>query len=216
MKYIYLLIFFASISINLDAQDEPAYLPGFWGYSYDVSLPMGDSKDFVGSGLSFRGFTIGGRKMIKKNVSIGGSIGWHVFNDKMEDVETPFDFTLIFEDESEDDISGSLTGTQFRYINSFPFMVNAHYYSNDPVRSSTTFYGGLSIGAMAIKNRVEVGVLAIDDTNWHLGIVPEIGIFKRINTVYYINAGLRYNHAFSSGDVKHSYLNFSLGVFSEI
>jgi hypothetical protein len=207
-----MVVFF--LYTSLYAQEENTYYPGLWGYTYDIGLPVGDTKEFIDN-VSFRGFTVKGSKFINPNLSVGGSIGWHVFNEKKDDVSEPLDFIIEFDDGSEKDVVGSITGDQYRYINSFPFMVNLNYFLKNPSRNDISFYGGLGLGAMAIKKRVEVAVLSVDDTNWHFGLVPEIGLVKRFNSVYYLNTGVKYNHAFNAGGNGHSYLNFMVGILSE-
>ena len=200
--------------LDASGQNENTYFPGLWGYNYEVGIPLGETRDFIDN-MSFRGFSLGGKKFINEHMAMGGSVGWHVFNEKKDNVTAGLDFVIEFEDGSEGDVNGAISGDQYRYINSFPFMINLQYFNLNPARNSIAFYAGLGLGTQAIKRRVEVGVLAVDDTNWHFGIIPEIGFIKRFNTTYYFNGGVKYNQAFSSGGRKYSYLNITIGFYSE-
>jgi hypothetical protein len=183
-----------------------------WGYTYDISLPMGALGDFHEE-ASFRGLTIQGRGFVAPQISIGGSLGWHVFNDVTEET-TEFEYTAFnLDDDREISVQGALSGTQYRYTNAFPILVNAHYYLQDPGVATFTAFAGLGLGTTAAIRRVEIGLVAIEETTWHFALAPEVGFVwglnpdvKALGIVRYLN-----NFETNKGDAA-SYLSFQIGL----
>lgn len=186
------------------ALGSPAYAQGDWwfGMAYETSLASGDAADFTG-GLSWRGASFSGRKMVKDNVSTGFWTAWHVMNESGVG-------TVGFELEGFDDAL-DLTGDFFRYINSFPIMLNAHWYSG--MVGSPRFFLGLNGGVYYIERRVEVGVFAVDEDNFHFGLAPEAGIAVPMGWRSRGFIGARYNWAASAGGSGSiTYWNFFVGL----
>ena len=59
-KYIVIAVFFMS-GLSLSAQS-------LWNVTYDMSVPLGDTKDMVDK-MSFRGIGIDGRGFMSKNIN---------------------------------------------------------------------------------------------------------------------------------------------------
>ena len=136
--------------------------------SYEVSLPLSDTKDFI-SKTSFIGFMFDTRRFVQPNTTVGVSLGLHVFDDKVAD--EVFSVESVFENERNLDI----WGTQYRYINAWPLMLNSFYYFGDR-RSTVRPYVGSGFGAYIAKRRVDVGLSTIDETKWQIGFSPELGL----------------------------------------
>jgi hypothetical protein len=182
----------------------PAYAQQDWwfGLSYETSLASGSAADFA-SGLSWRGAGFSGRRMTSENTSVGFMTGWHVMDDVSRE-------TLDFEAEGFDR-SLDLTGDYFRYVNSFPIMLNGHYYTGLP--GDTRGYVGANVGVYYIERRVEAGIFVVDDNNWHFGASPEIGIVTPMGWHARGFLGARYNWAASAGGSGSiTYWNFFVGV----
>ena len=172
------------------------------GVSWNVALPTQNTRDWI-PGTSFRGVAVEGRWM-QRNHSFGVYAGWQVLNDKVTETAS-----LAVPGGSG---GADVTGTQFRYQNIFPLLLTAHYYLGDDARKNR-FYAGLGAGMYSIENRVDLGVFALEDNNWHFGLSPELGLWMPMgwNTKLYLAA--RYHHAFSSGDVDaQSWVQFSVGL----
>ena len=169
---------------------------GIYSLTYDMSYALGKTNDHV-SNASFRGATlIDGRGFVTENVSIGGSFSWHVF------YET--------ESGSFEDGSTTLTGTQYRYINSFPVMATTHYYFGDGV--TTTFYAGTGIGVVSFEKRTEMGLFYSGDTKWHFGVVPQVGVLIPMSASVDFHVSLKYNQTFKAGNYDaNQYLSLSVG-----
>ncbi len=165
------------------------YKGGIWSYTYDISFGVGETSDFI-SPTSFRGFSIEGAGFISDKIAVGGSFGWTTFFEKTTKVEN-FDFI----DDDGEQVTGAITGTQFRYINSFPILATVKWYSKNPVFETFSFFAGLGAGTSIIKRRVEIGIFAVDETKWHFTMAPEVGF------VYGLGEGIK---AFLSGQYFYS------------
>ena len=194
-----LVILMLLIGMSLPAGKAFAY-DWFWGVTYGLAVPMGDTKDYIND-TSWRNFGLEGRKMeYGKNYSFGLSFGWSVL-DEIEHTTQEFN-----------DRSGAVTGTAFKYLNIWPLLANAHYYFGGQGRNSAIFWAGLNAGAYVIEQRTEMGFVAIQETNWHFGGAPEIGIgFPLQGTNLFFLA--RYNLTTSAGNVSsQQYLTVSVGL----
>ncbi|MCD4735620.1 MAG: hypothetical protein K8R53_06220, partial [Bacteroidales bacterium] len=97
-----------------------------------------------------------------------------------------------------------------RYINSYPFLVTAHYYLGD-YDASRAFLGA-GVGAYRIIQRTNVGIYGIEDKNWHFGISPEAGIILPVSFETSLFVSLKYNHAFKAKDtIDFSYFSLHVG-----
>ncbi len=92
-----------------------------------------------------------------------------------------------------------MSGTQIRYINSIPLMLNAHYYIGGK-RDQLRPYLGVNVGTYYITQRLDMGVYTLQNDNWHFGIAPEFGFLAEVSRGTYLTASGRYNYAFDSGD----------------
>ena len=203
-KAIYIIMLLAMTS-TVYAQ----YGGGFWGYTYDISLPMGETSDFTGK-TSFRGFTLQGRGYLNPQFSLGGKVGWRVFFEKLEDTHE-----FSFETDDGRPINGSVDGTQWKSINVFPILATAHWYNGDPSINDFGWHAGLGVGTSAIKRRVEIGVLAIEETKWHYTIAPEIGMTYGISTSVKAFLSAAYHYSMKTSDTpSNTYLSFHIGLAS--
>ena len=170
----------------------------YWfGVSYDTSMPLEDTKEFAGD-FSWLGLSLEGRKMVRDNASVGFVFAWH---------EMDKEFTGV------DPVSPGLDvhSVQKRYINSFPMLVNGHYYFGQP--GKPRLHVGLGLGAYLIERRTEVGALyVIDDDVWHFGIAPEAGIAWRVGWQAAGLISVRFNWASPGADAEEMYLNFRVGM----
>ncbi len=155
------IVVVAAVALLLVAAGEVRAQDWFWGGTYSMSLPLSKTKDF-NDGYSFRGVTVEGRKVINENYSTGVTFGWHVMNEQSSNKTVEFE-------------NGAMTGDFFTYTNSFPIMLNAHYYlgRSGGIRP----YAGASAGAAIVERRAEVGLFALEETNFHFAAAPEVGFY---------------------------------------
>lgn len=200
MKFKIFTLAFMLFSISLSAQQFLGVL------SYSTALGMGNTSDYIGN-YSFKGFQFEGRTFTNRNFTFGGTFGWNIFEEKSSDM-------IHLEGDSK---ISDISGTQARYINSFPMMLNGHYYfmkRRDPVRP----FIGLNVGLYYITQRFQLGIYQQDNSNWHFGFAPEAGFLIPLGGVS-IMANAKYNYALSAGkpfgggtDNSHSYMSFNIGL----
>ena len=164
--------------------------------TYQPAQPLANTEEFT-SGFSWRGIGYDLKKFVKPNLAAGLSLGWHVFDEQTDEVVSAFGV----------DVSGD----QFRYINSFPILVNAAYFLGAPGRPRP--YLGANIGVYVMEHRLDIGLYSLHETNVHFGLAPEAGIAipVRENLAAVFNG--RYNYAFSAGVVQdQAYVTIGIGL----
>ncbi len=190
-RYIILLLAATCIAQNAQAQEWD------WATSvhYSFGLPTGDLKDFTDN-TSARGIIFEARNFRSDQFSIGFSLGWQVFKDRLEGT---------FSEEGRD-----VTGTQVRYVNTLPIMVTGHYYLGDP--GGVRPYLGAGVGTVHSLQRVDVGLFSIQNNNWHFGFYPEVGVYIPVSFDMGINLAAKYNYALGTSEsIDYSYLALSVG-----
>ncbi len=168
----------------------------WWALSYQPAAPLSNTQDFTDN-FTWRGVGVDYKRMVKPNLTVGLSFGWHVFDEQTDDVVSAFGVDL--------------SGDQFRYVNSFPLLANVSYFLGK--QGGARPYLGANVGAYIMEHRLDVGLYSLQETNWHFGFAPEAGIAfpARENVSVLVNA--RYNYALSAGSVDdQTYLNFSVGL----
>ncbi len=182
---------------NAFAQSYGSYYPQefLWGLSWNLGLPTSNTKDYTDD-FSLRGIGLEGRKFINPSMTVGLSFGWNVFWEKSFETEPTENLTV--------------SGTQYRYLNFFPLMANVHKYWG--------YYGefrpylGLNAGTYIIENRLELGLFALQETNWHFGFAPEVG-FQMPAGRFLGFVNVRYNYALKAGSTpEQAYWGFNVGV----
>lgn len=171
----------------------------FWSLTYDMTMPVGETSDFISS-YQWRGIGIDNRWVYNESYSFGFYMGWHTMYEKREN-----------------EIYTSSTGntqiqsTQFRYINSLPFVLNTHYYFNPYDKIS--LYAGIAAGAYWLEGRTEVGLIAIVDKGWRFGGYPEAGVHVRLDRDKRLTLACKYHYVLGrDGGPDYTYLNFNVGL----
>ena len=167
----------------------------YGGISYGMATPLSDTKDFTG-GTSWRNWGVDVLAIVRPNTSVGVSFGWNVFNDVTNEVSSL----------GQVDIQG----TQFRYINSLPMLVNIREYRG--TRGGMRPFFGLGVGTQLVKQRVDVGQWRISDNTWHFALAPEVGVVLPFGSdaKWFITG--KYNYAAKASDRRPSYFGFNIGV----
>ncbi len=139
----------------------------FWSFNYPMSFATGEQQDYI-ERASFRGIGIDGRGFVTDNISIGGTFSWEVFDEIKRNLPpTPIDVGI-------ENVEGVISGTQYRFINTLPIMVNGHFYlgSNGTIRP----YFGLGLGTSYVEQRTDVGLVSILGKKWGFAVQPEVGV----------------------------------------
>jgi outer membrane protein len=174
-------------------------LTGIGGFTYDLSMPVGDTEDFAGR-MSIRGLGMEARWFRGEHTALGFTWHWTVFHEQ-------YDGTWEVE-------NGHVTGHQFHRIYSSPVLFTYYYQlGNAEYGTGTLYYAGLGAGAYWIEKKLEVGTGAHQTTNWHFGFCPELGFYYGLSFNAYLNLSIKYNYALKSGDnTGQSYLSLGLGI----
>ena len=190
-KYIFIITIIPCFAITTQAQE--------WDWAttvnYSFGLPTGDLKDFTDN-TSFRGISFEAKNFQSEQVSVGFSLGWQVFKDRLEGT-----FSGVGRD---------ITGTQVRYVNTLPIMITGHYQFGDP--GNVRPYAGVGLGTIHSLQRVDVGLFTVSNNNWHFGFYPEVGVYIPVAFDMGINVAAKYNYAVATSDsFDYSYLTLSVG-----
>lgn len=169
----------------------------FFGISYTTSAPVSDTKAFINK-FSWRNVGFDLRWGVHPKATVGLYTGWNVFSQKTDGL---FNFEGV-------DVSGA----HFRYVNAFPFMINAHYYFGKQLRTQP--YIGANVGTYWIKNRLDmIGTSTIIERNvLHFGLAPEVGLLFPLGGGARGLLTVRYNYAAKRRDFTHTYFTFGVGL----
>lgn len=168
---------------------------------YSISFPTADTKEYI-SDPSYRGIFVESRALIRPNLSAGILLGWHSFQ---QTTDQPLTVK-----------NGVVSGEHTRWLRSYPFMLNAHFYLGR--EQGFRPYLGMNAGAYFITQTVETGNTELDKGVWHLGVMPEAGFLIPVGWFANLHLNARYNYAFKSAEsisgspVAQSYWSASLGL----
>ena len=176
----------------------------FGAMTYQVSVPLGDTKEYTDN-VSWRGFGLDFRYTTSKSTSVGFILGWNVFHERTSE---PADI--------ERENPGTITGTQDRYLNAFPIMINYFFYFGER-RGIRTFIG-LSAGGYIMLQRFAIGIASFQEDRWEWGVAPELGIAFPTSLEGGFLLSAKYNYALTGKsvfgtDINHSYASINAGFY---
>ena len=181
MKWIYSSIIILLVAVSVSAQSMGTI-------TYNVAVPN-DKLDSYIDQISWRGVGLEGRWFQSNEFSFGVSFGWNVFDLRTSNVI----------EVSNAGVGGAVSGTQIRYVNTFPMLATGHYYIGKK-RDQARFYLGAGVGTYYILQRLEIGLVAFESNNWHFGFAPEAGVLLTLSREVTMIFNVKYNYAFSSGE----------------
>jgi hypothetical protein len=187
----------AVLLVLLSAPRARAELPPFLiGLSYQFSIPIGNTYNYTPP-VSWRGIGLDTATFIRPDLAVGLAFGWNVFFENTTS-------TLHFK-------GTDVTGNQDRALNVWPTLVNARWFPKISSNRDIQPYIGGNVGGYIIERYLAIGQTAVQETHYHFGVAPEIGVFIQ-NPVGAFFLFARYNMAFASGGVPfQQFLTFSLG-----
>jgi outer membrane protein W len=171
------------------------------GITWNIGLPTGNMSNFL-SKTSFGGFGFEMHNFLSDDFALGGSVSWNYWSEMTGE-------TIALQ-------QGALSGTQIRYVNSIPLLLNATFYLGGR-RDDLRPFLGLNAGAYYILQRLDMGVYSLDNDQWHFGLAPEFGFLYKTASDTYITASGRYNYAFAAGtkingDAKNSVAYWGINI----
>jgi hypothetical protein len=168
--------------------------------TYNISAPAGETTAFI-EAPSYLGLSFDGRKFVLPFLSVGFYTGWQVFYEQSAE---PFNIE-----------QGAISGNQYRYLNSFPIMLNTHIWigSEQCMRP----FVGINAGAYFTWKRLNIGVLQAEEKQWVLGLAPEVGMTIPVGDVH-LNLSAKYNYALPASESEYyeepdpvQYVSFHIG-----
>ena len=171
--------------------------------SYTTAQPAGDASDFANN-FSWLGFTVEGDWFLRPNISAGFISGWQ----EIYKEQTGDSYTFA---------SGAVSASRtYRHIGSLPILARARYWTGTPGDKAHMF-AGLGLGTYWMKQTMDLGIYTADESHWHFGVAPEVGVL--VKTGYDIGWTLnaRYNYPIATGDylagksASWSYWGFGIG-----
>lgn len=167
-----------------------------FGFFYSTGMPLGQTADFVNK-FSWLGWGMEGKSFIQNDLSIGGLWAINTFNQTLEDATYVQDNTTYY-------------GTQYRYINSMPFMLTVHkYFGTNDARP----YVGTGIGAYKNNAEIQYGTWAVTDYAWMFGLMPELGVESPMRNGASFYFSTRFNYGIrGSGKDPYTHMTFNLGI----
>lgn len=191
MKYITTLILGLLLTLSVRSQSLVCV-------DYTIGFSLGETADYITS-PSFRGFSIDTRYFVTDQFSLGGSFNWSTFYEKLSGASYTRDNMTI-------------TGTQYRYLNAFPILFQAHYYLGYDIMKPRAYIGA-GIGPYVMNQRVDLGIWTWENKNWHFGMSPEIGLIYPINENTKINIGVKYHYVVKAKEtINYSWLGLNIGI----
>ncbi len=83
------------------------------------------------------------------------------------------------------------------------------YFGSDDIKG----FGGLGLGTIYNKQRLEIGTFAFEENQWHFALAPELGVKFRLAYDVYWDFFARYSYSLKAGDLDaQSYLSLQTGI----
>ena len=190
---IILVAFFLVLNI------QKAFPQSSFAVQYAINFPLGNTNDYIGE-PSFRGISLDYRYHIMSNVAVGVGTGWYTFYERRD-----------YDTYNNDDGSLSISGIQYRYINSLPILFVGDYYFSPDEKLSP--FVGLGIGVTYNEVNTEMGQYYVDIDTWQFSLAPEVGVKIATGAEVSGYLSVRYNNAFETSDLDAmSYLTLNVGL----
>ena len=164
--------------------------------TYATAVGMGPTHDFAAD-FSFIGFAADWRTRVTDAFWPGFTVAWQVLYNKEYKTLTHNDVTF--------------SGTVATTLNVFPVLADADYFFLTD-REGIRPYAGIGLGLYAAEHRIDWNIWTVQDTSWHFGFAPELGVVLPTGSVGLVLT-TKFNYAFASGGWDQIvYWNFNIGV----
>lgn len=155
--------------------------------TWQVSFPTADTKEFTDE-VSFRGVGLDFRRTLRGGTSAAVMMAWNVFHERTNGT---LDFGY-----------GAVSGSQDRYINSFPVMIGLLQYVGD--KRGTRGYVALNGGGYVLIKTFRMGVTEFEEDEWEWGVAPEVGVVVPFTTGAWLVVNGRYQWSPTSETVANT------------
>lgn len=185
------LLAIAILFAGLSAQAQ-----SFYSFEYSTALPTGSLSKYT-SAYSWRGVAFSQRYAKDNNLSFGFDFSWNVFYEKMENAS--FEYR-----------NSTVTGNQYRYDNSFAFLLGSEY--NFTPFGKVQYFAGLGAGTTRGLRALDIGQYRFSVNTWHFAVRPQVGLYYNLGAVNALKVSASYLQNFKVTD-KDAYgcLAFNVG-----
>ena len=111
--------------------------------------------------------------------------------------------------------NGFFANTQYRFLNTLPFMMTTHYYFH--MSNGLKPYVGANVGGYYAWQRAEMGIVVKEDRKWRWGLAPEAGMLIPVGTMH-MNIGTKLSYLGLPGESslgdpqKQLFMSFYVGL----
>jgi opacity protein-like surface antigen len=194
MRSLTLLVIFFVLLSTRDALSQSTF-----SIQYPIAFPLGNTSDYVGK-TSFRGILLDYRFHIQPNIAIGIGGGWQTFYEKLD-----------YGTYTNDNEGQSISGVQYRYLNSAPILFVADYYFSPGERFSP--FVGLGVGVTYNEQITQMGQFSVEIDTWQFNLAPEAGVRLGAGGGVWGFLSARYNNNFETSELNaQSYLSINVGL----
>jgi opacity protein-like surface antigen len=167
-----------------------------FGVNYVIGLPMGNTGDFI-KDPSYRGASFEYTYVPDDHFGIHFEGGWNYFYQKID--KTTYEYKTL-----------SITGTQYRYVESVPLFVGMNYFIMP--EAVVKPYVAFGAGVMYNEQWNDVGLYRIGNTSWQFGIKPELGVAFALNENVLFKFSGKYYQSFKTDRLDaQSFLGINMG-----
>ena len=164
--------------------------------NYMPALSLGGTAEFT-KNFSPRGIEIEMDRFLAEELSLGVSLSWNVFREKVVGESFSYNDALV-------------TGTQFRYTNIVPMNVTAKKYFGTGDRLP---FIGFGLGTSYARQSKNFGIFSITENKWQFNFAPEAGIEVRVARGMLLSLKLKYSYSVKTSDFPSmSFLGFAAGI----
>jgi opacity protein-like surface antigen len=164
--------------------------------NYMPAVSLGETASFT-KNFSPRGAEIEMNRYLTEDLSLGISIGWNIFREKVAGESFTYRDALV-------------TGTQFRYTNIVPLNVNAKKYFR---ANGLSPFVGIGLGTSYARQTNEVGIFSFVDSKWQFHFAPEAGIQVNVSPDVLLSLKIKYSYGMKAGDFPSmSFLGLGVGI----
>ncbi len=175
----------------------------YFGSAYwSIATPTGEFRNFVNE-TSVSGFGVDFQWWTSDHFSAGLVLGYNLWSDVYRGVTQQFAYN---------DLKGAINGTQVHTMNSFTFMVGGRWIfgGSRDVRP----YLGLAAGTITSSQTLDVSLFRFQETNWHVGVAPSLGLLVPIDYGTSLDVSGRFSYAMPSGTSLYGTTNNTLSHWS--
>jgi len=161
----------------------------------EATFTLGKTSEFAGS-FGIAGFGVDARYMALRPWRFGASISWQTISVRRED--------------SVESSEAAYSGTMIKELSFNPILAKVGYTLSETEKLSS--FAALGVGGTRSLRRIDTGIVALSDEQWHFTLASELGIEIPLGPIHVVGTG-RLSYLAPSGGLGDQVLvNLCLGV----